>query len=127
MESRGIYLRVASFLRANHAPIEFEYPHSSLTINLHGEVLESEIELQGRLAYMTAFASLHAHPQADLDKAVERTNELYKNAFYSIPYYDKLVVAGNKQVSDEALAMAKRYREVFGKKEDKPGKAGKQF
>lgn len=115
MESRGIYLRVASFLRAHHAPIELEYPHSSLTINLHGEVLESDIALQGRLAYVMAFASLHAHPDADLDKAMDRMNELHKNAFYSIPYYGKISNTDDKGVTEDMKAMAKRYREVFGK------------
>ena len=112
-------MRVASFLRAQHAPIEFEYPHSGLTINLHGEVLESDIALQGRLAYVVAFAGLHAHADAALDKALDRVNELYGKAFYSIPYYGKVAGTESGGVTEDMTAMAKRYREVFGKKGDK--------
>ena len=115
MESRGIYLRVATFLRAQHAPIEFEYGHSGLTLNLHGNVLESELSFQARLTYVTAFAALHAHPDADFAKAADKVNDLHANAFYSIPYYAKMNEAKAGEVDADAKAMAARYKEVFKK------------
>lgn len=121
MESRGIYLRVATFLRAQHAPIEFEYAHSGLTLNLHGEVLEADILFQSKLSYAVAYASQHGHPDADFKKAAEQVNKLHANAFYSIPYYGKLsgVTDGNPQITDDIKAMAERYKKVF-KKDQKP-------
>jgi len=108
-------LRVATFLRAQHAPIDFEYAHSGLTVNLHGEVMESEVSFQSKLAYTMAFAALHSHEDADFMKSMDRVNELHKNAFYSIPYYGKMFKPGTDGVTDDMKAMAERYKQVFKK------------
>lgn len=87
MASRRIYLEVAAHLRVAHLPIvPTEMLHSGLVLKLRAEVIESEILLGTRLAYMQAAAALHSHPATDIEKSGDAINKQYFDALATIPY-----------------------------------------
>jgi len=77
------------------APIE--YPHSHITVRLRGEVIESELRVNVDLAYMTAIAAIHAHPNAEFEKGGAQVNRMFFNALNHIPY-----LTGGKSGEDMA-------------------------
>ena len=107
-----------SLLRANHKPIEYEYPHSFVTERLRMEVLESELLYEASIGYMQAFSALHGHPNADLDKAAEQTNKMYFEALARIPYFtegkssDDLVMAERMKAVEEFTRMRDAMRKA---------------
>lgn len=118
MESRRIYLRVKALLRGNNPTINpEEHLHSSLTLALHMEVLESELRLKGDLLYMVAFAALHAHPGADVEKAGPAISTMYIDALQSVPY----MVGGSSSedvVEEDRAAWVKKYKQMFQSEKD---------
>lgn len=51
------------------------------------DVLESEHLLQARLANTVAYASLHAHPQADIEKGARNVHAMYVKSLDAVPYF----------------------------------------
>lgn len=59
-----------------------------LAQRLRQDVVESEILMQVRLAYMGSVASLHAHPGTDPDKGLKQVNDLHRAALSATRYLD---------------------------------------
>ena len=75
------------------------------------EVLESELLYQAGIGYMQAFSALHAHPNADIDKAAEQTNRMYFNALARIPYMTD-GKSGEDMVNDERMKAIEEYNRM---------------
>jgi len=111
LASRRIYFRVATLLRANHDPIDLnEYLHSGIAFRLRGEVIESVNLLDSALAYMTAMASLHAHPNADVENGSEQTNQMYYDALSRLSYMTG-GKTGKDILDEERMCAIERYLE----------------
>jgi hypothetical protein len=111
LESRRIYLRVATLLRANHDPVKLDYPHSPLTVRLRGGVIESKLLFEAGLAYLTAFGGMNSHPQADIQKVGEYVNMLYLDALSMLPFMTG-GRSGREMMTGERLAAVEEYRDM---------------
>ena len=110
MASRRIYLQIAAFLRSNHVPVDIdEYRHSPLTLQLHGEVIESGLLLTVDAAYLAAYAAMHAHPSADLEKGNEQVNILYYDTMSRVPYLT-LGQTGKEMAHASHMELIAEYR-----------------
>ena len=75
---------------------------------LREDVIESELIYNGRLALMTAFAALHAHPDADIEKGGQAANVMFMDAEASIPYLTQ-GMTGTELLHKERSAAIDRY------------------
>lgn len=120
MESRRIYLEVATLLRGNSAPPidPFEYRHSRVALDIRRDVVESMLLYESGLAYMAAFASLHAHPQADIEKGSDQINKMYFDALGKVPYLtggqsgEDIVMGDRMKAVEEYLKMKRAMIKV---------------
>lgn len=99
-------------LRARHDPIEWRrMPHSVLSMNLRADVIENEMLLQLRLAYMQSYAAIHAHPHGKISDAFRELRTMYGDARAIVPY-----LTGGKdaqeQTQDENAALLQAYRNM---------------
>ena len=108
MESRKVFLRAALSLRVNKARVvDLAYPHSGLTQVLYADIIESQILLDTQLGYMQTIGALHAHSNADIEKAGPKINKMYINALGTIPYLtggqsaDEVISADRQKFIDE--------------------------
>jgi hypothetical protein len=74
------------------------------------DILDSEIRYAGGLAYMTAWAGMHAHPNADFSKAFDTLRTLYVDVMAEIPYITG-GKSGGEVAHDERMAFVERYKE----------------
>ena len=106
-------------------------PHSPLTLRLRAGVIECEYDLGIRLAYMQAYAAIHAHPQANLTSAFSEFGLLYGDARASIPYMTG-GRRGSEQLEDERTRFVNAFKkmratEQAGYKPREPGLKPKQL
>jgi len=99
LASRGVYLSVATLLRANHTPIRAEYKHSQISLGLRADVIESDILVNANLGYLVGMSAMYSHPQADIEKGSAQLNKMYYEAIRAIPY-----LMGGKSADDAAQA-----------------------
>lgn len=83
-------------------------PHSPLSLRLRAEVIESEYDFDLRLAYMQAYASIHAHPDSKIEEAFNEFNSLFGDARGSIPYMTG-GKRGKELMQDERMELVKAY------------------
>ena len=112
--ARSVFLRIAEYLRARSDPVNpNEYMHSPLVAALRHEVIECEYLFDASLARMIGFSALHAHPNADLEKAGASTHACYIDALSRLPY-----VTGGRSGADlqeqERKSFFKRYEDYRG-------------
>ena len=74
------------------------------------DVLESEHLLQLRLANMTAYAALHASPNADVEKGSQQIAEMFKRSMSTIPYLG--VGESDDDSQSERLAAVEKYKKL---------------
>ena len=97
-------------LRADHVYVSgAEMPHSPLTAALHLQVLESQQRLEIGLAYLTAWASMQAHPMVDITKAFDSLRVVYTDILSEVPYMTA-GKTGKEVVNDERMAAIERYK-----------------
>jgi hypothetical protein len=75
------------------------------------EVHESELLYRASIGYMQAFSALHAHPNADLDKAAGQTNKMYFNAMARIPYLTD-GKSGDDMAQEERMKAINEYKMI---------------
>ena len=123
MVARSIYLRVKELLRAQHAPIETGlHRHSGIALKLRADVLDSTTRLNTRLQYLQAWASIHGHPQADIEKAGDSLRNMYYDALNELPYLTG-GKSGKEVAQDDRMAAVKRWqahRDAILKPNSKP-------
>lgn len=76
------------------------------------DVLESEHLLQARLANSIAFAALHSHPAADIEKGAQQVGTMYMRALDAIPYLTGGVVDNNDGAMRDRVDAVKRYKKM---------------
>ena len=96
-------------LRAGKHPVAGSHPHTYLTRSLYADVLESEYLYQARLSRLNSWASLHGHPDADLEATNQQMRLHFIDAIGTIPY-----ITGGKSGVDalhqERIDFANRYK-----------------
>lgn len=73
------------------------------------DVLESEHLLNARLANTIAYAAMHSHPQADIEKGAANAHTMYMRALDAIPYFT-VGMDADGGVKAERDAAVKKWR-----------------
>ena len=71
------------------------------------DVLESEHLLNARLANTIAYAALHSHPRADIEKGAANAHTMYLRALDAMPYFTVGMDADGGARAERELAVKK--------------------
>ena len=72
-------------------------------------MLEAEFLFDARLAYMQTYSALHSHPNADIEKAGPKVNNMYLNAVGTIPYLTG-GLSGDEVLDNERMALIDAFK-----------------
>ena len=98
-------------LRAGRIPAQDKwYRHTHLTEQLYADVLESDLLFQARMHRLVAWAAMHGHPSADLEKAGQSLRMHYIDALGMIPYITG-GQTGEDALQAERMQLVQRYHE----------------
>ncbi len=75
------------------------------------DVLESEHLLQARLANTVAYAAMHAHPHADIEKGAGNVHAMYVRSLDAIPYFTAGMDAADN-VNTERIEAIRKWRKM---------------
>jgi phosphate uptake regulator len=79
-------------------------------MRLRGEVLESGMMLTALLSNTIATAALHAHPQADIEKAGEHISAMFFDALSMVPYMTQ-GKSGKDMLMEERVKAIQKYQD----------------
>lgn len=104
MESRGVYLGIATRLRGRDTgALNRTYLHSGITESLWCAVVESEHLFTAKLMHAVMLASMYGNPESSLSKGNDQVHEMYLSALGSIPYFGTAVSKSKQGATDELV------------------------
>lgn len=87
MESRSVYLGIATRLRGNSiGSLDRDYLHSPVTVALYGAVTEAESHMVANLLHGVMCAALYGNPMTDVKDGNKAVRDMFKAAMRTVPY-----------------------------------------